>query len=112
MIKKEEPPFDFKVQVFLDRKVEDQNQKPNREVSLKIMNKLESFGARNISERFLKERSDKPGRSDKIRFDFTINSTDEALTCYNFFTDRHSRIQEAKYKSHDKGKAVDDGLDL
>lgn len=83
----------------------------SRDITLKIMSKLESFGATNIRDQLLKEKSDKPGRSDKIRFNFRINSTEEALTCYNYFTKRHSRLQEAKH-SHNKDKAVEDDLGL
>lgn len=59
------------------------------------MAKLETLGAKEIRDQFLKDfKKDKEGEkksSDKIRFTFTIGSEEEAIKCYNYFIDRNTK---------------------
>ena len=92
--------------MFLDKKNDDELPQV-REITLKVMEKLHSFGAVNIQDKFLKERSneDKPGKrpaSDKIRFDFTIETTQESLACYDYFMKRHARQKGQYNKKQEK----------
>lgn len=76
VIKKEEPPYDFKIQIFLDKRGDKVDAPQPRDLILKVMDKLTDLGATKIQDRILKERSDDPKKSDKIRIDFTINNTE------------------------------------
>jgi hypothetical protein len=55
-----------------------------------MMEKLGDMGAKNINEKYLKDRGEsKHGKgNDKIRYTFTIESTEDAIACYNFFIKR------------------------
>ena len=103
MIRKEEPPYDFKIHLFLDYPKDDEEnkvQRPNqRELTLKMMDKLESLGAKDIRDTFLKDnRGEKAGgkNSDKIRYTFTVSTEEDALKCYKYFIDRHNRYYQQK----------------
>lgn len=63
-----------------------------------MMEKLADMGAKNINDKFLKDRGEsKNGKgSDKIRYTFTIMKTEEALACYKFFIDRFQRRKQTK----------------
>lgn len=118
VIRQEEAPNDFKIQLFLDKKDDDDKQPQVRELTLKVMEKLQSFGAVNIQDRFLKERKDneeKSGKrpmSDKIRFDFTVPTQEDSLKCYDYFMKRHSRMQRGNKRDRKDDKAVEDDLDV
>lgn len=76
MIKKEAPPFDFKIHIFLED-CEDRNAARDHQRSLimKILHQLKAFDAVNIQDSFLKDmaRNDKKG-NDKLRFTFILGT--------------------------------------
>lgn len=71
VIREEPSPYEFKIHLFVDNQDNEQSEeKPSqRDINLKLMDKLKSMGAVNISDTFMK---DKKGTSDKIRFLFQI----------------------------------------
>lgn len=46
------------------------------------------MGAKNVSDLLLKDRGDKKQGNDKIRFIFSIESQEQALECFDYFTKR------------------------
>jgi hypothetical protein len=99
VIRHEEPPYDFKIHLFLDYPKEEEEsskvQRPTqRDLTIKMMDKLESLGAKDIRDTFMKDnRGDKSTgkNSDKIRFQFTVGTEEEALSCYKYFVDRNTK---------------------
>lgn len=91
MIRKEEPPYEFKIHLFLDKNGEEGAERAeaatSRELSLKIMQKLDEFEAKNVRDSIGNQpnRQDKGGA--KIRYTFQIDERDKALSCYKFFID-------------------------
>lgn len=79
-MKKEEPPYEFKIHLFLDgpKDNRDRAEPSNRDLNLKVMAKLQTFGARRIRDHYLTAH-------DRIRFVFDIDDRAEALNCYRFF---------------------------
>ena len=60
-MKKEDPPYEFKIHLFLDNKNQKDNDKEgedskpqmtHREINLQVMDKLSEFGAVNIEDTF------------------------------------------------------------
>lgn len=80
VIKKEEPPYEFKIHLFLDN-LSDKDVSI-RDITCTVMDKLESFKASQI------KNFNHPGDNNKnvkIRFTFQIEDRDLALECYRFF---------------------------
>ena len=50
-------------------------------------------------------------RSDKVRYTFTVDTREKALSCYNYFIKRNSKINDAKKGREVKGDP-DDELDI
>ena len=73
--------------MFLDNIRDEEKNRPNRELTLMIMDKLNTFGAINIKDSMIwgNPNSDKKN-NDKLRFTFIIEDRDQALLCYKFFT--------------------------
>jgi hypothetical protein len=100
-LRREEPPFDFKIHLFLDKPSEGQKELPSqRELTLKMMEKLQSLGARNVHDSLIKDRRSaddtKRRGNDKIKYTFSIDTADEALKCYNYFMNRYTKNNEYK----------------
>ena len=74
VIRKEDPPYDFKIHLFLDKKEDDESDSraSNREITLKIFQKLEEFKALNTRETFMVGQNPSGNRGDKIRYTFQI----------------------------------------
>lgn len=64
-----------------------------------MMDKLESLGAKEIKDTFLKDnRGEKANgkNSDKMRYTFTVTTEEEALKCYKYFIDRNNKQYQHK----------------
>ena len=94
MIRKEEPPYEFKILLFLDKNERDDEGaeraeagSSTRELTLKVMAKLADFDATNVRDSVGKQ----PGRQDRvgarIRYTFQIEDREKALACFKFFQD-------------------------
>ena len=73
VMQKEEPPFHFKIHLFIRNK--DKHQMSTRELSLSLMEHLGVYGATKIRENQMNE--------DKIRFLFEVPDKDKAIACYS-----------------------------
>ena len=95
-MKKEDPPYEFKIHLFLDSKSqkrddESESQRPSlshREINLQVMKKLAEFGAINIKDTPMNQGRDK---GEKIRYLFDIDDRDQALACFRFFNDYYGK---------------------
>lgn len=96
VIRREEPPYEFKIHMFLDKKGEQLDRSAEDELVKKLSEKLETFGAKNINFRLLKDRSDKPNANDKMRFLFVIETQESALQCYDYFIKRFYKQKDFK----------------
>jgi hypothetical protein len=91
VIRREEGPFEFKIHIFLDSNQDDENNS-TRDITLKIMEKLNNMGAKRVQDTFMKNRGEKG--SDKIRLIFEIDDRDKALECYRYFIKRHENMNK------------------
>ena len=73
----EEAPYEFKIHLFLDTPLEASAEVPSeRDINLKMFEKLESLGAKKISDFYM--RDNKGGNSDKIRYTFVLEEKELA----------------------------------
>jgi len=95
VIRKEEPPYEFKIHLFLTRT--DENKMSPREITLAVMQKLNEYGAQNVIDHLMimdKQRdSYQNNKNDKIRYNFVINDRDQALACYRYFSDYNRKLK-------------------
>jgi len=83
VISKEEPPFEFKIHLFLDDSRNEEGLSV-RDITTKMMQKLDSFEAKNVKDYKIYSRPDHNGetRNDKIRFTFCIDEKEKAIECF------------------------------
>lgn len=93
VIQKEESPYDFKIHLFLDNPKEELSV---NDITTIINKKLISLGASNIRD-FMDSRGE---GTDRIRFTFVIESKEEALKCFRFFSD-YGRNQKKNNKKQE-----------
>jgi|TARA_B110000305_G_C19434203_1_gene637921 hypothetical protein len=95
VIRKEEPPYEFKIHLFLTRI--DENKMSPREITLEVMQKLNEYGAQNVIDHLMimdKQReSYQNNKNDKIRYNFVINDRDQAMACYRYFSDYNRKLK-------------------
>ena len=115
VIQQEEPPYDFKIHLFLDNNTDEVSSKrypqDYQDILDSIYGKLQDLGAGNITDMYLPDRprrgdqeETKKKSSDKIRFLFTVGTEDEALKLYKYF---HKRNEIQKYHNNKKLSAKD-----
>ena len=116
-MKKEDPPYEFKIHLFLDSKSqkrddESESQRPSlshREINLQVMNKLAEFGAINIKDTPMNQGRDK---GEKIRYLFDIDDRDQALACFRFFNDYYDKVRQNRGNNNKKEeKSKEEGAD-
>jgi hypothetical protein len=93
VIKKEQPPYEFKILVILEEPKYEEESKNYRnhqdEIIAKMIDKIKSFDAVDVRSSFLKElNKEKPQgkNNDKIRFTYIIGDQKKALESYEYFT--------------------------
>ena len=84
VISKEEPPFEFKIHLFLDNPNEDEPIGLQTLTDI-LTKKLNLFEAQNIRDKLDQRQSEKGGH-DRIRYTFEITDRNQALKCYKFFS--------------------------
>lgn len=82
-MKKEEPPYNLKLHIFLKKDRPDGTS--DRDLRLTVMDKLNSFKAEKIK--------DHPTKDDKIPFLFEINDLESAVSCYKYFNTHNERLK-------------------
>lgn len=88
VIKKEEPPYEFKIHLFLDG---GDSKMSLREITIQVMEKLKQFDATNIRDVVQVKNRDEPSKNDKIRYMFLVHEKEKALACYKFFMDYNKK---------------------
>lgn len=110
VMKKEDPPYEFKIHLFLDNKSQKRDDEKegatlsHREINLQVMKKLTEFGAINIKDTPMNQGRDK---GEKIRYLFDIPDRDQALACFRFFNDYYDKVRQNRggnYKKDEKSK--------
>lgn len=84
MIKKEEPPYEFKIHLFLDSPKDERVNK--RDIGLKLLEKLNEYGAVNFRDQMIWGNNER-ANNDKIRYTWIIENKEQAILCYKFFVE-------------------------
>jgi hypothetical protein len=110
VIEKEEPPFEFKIHLFLDQPEE-------KQVSMQVLTetitkKLDTFEAKNIRDKLDNRKNpDKADAHERIRYTFEIHDKSQALKCYKFFSG-YSNWQRNGYNKKFAGLYAKDEFNL
>jgi hypothetical protein len=100
VIKKEEPPYEFKIHLFL----ENDKEKSVREITTIVQSKLQEFDARDVKDHHMMnhKKEQDANKNDKIRFLFNIDDRDKAIDCFKFFSKfNHDLKNNKKHEDFD-----------
>ena len=113
VLRKEEPPFEFKIHLFLTRT--DENKLTTREITLAVLNKLSEYGADNFTDHLMimdKRDGYQNNKNDKIRYNFTIHDRDQAMACYKYFSDYNRKLKNQEKGNNKKVEEEKDSFNL
>jgi len=82
VIRKEEPPYEFKIHLFLDSPKDERVNK--RDIGTTLLEKLNEYGAVNFRDQMIWGNEGR-NANDKIRYTWIVESKEQAIACYKFF---------------------------